>query len=103
MHPKPAVKGNSPEHGKEIAVLLLKNRNLLLYSPCLIIVVTRRTTAFPGEFPSAMEDLQIYEEIIRIKNSEQAATLVTLIRSTGSTPRKAGAKMLVHADGETRG
>ncbi len=50
-----------------------------------------------------MEDTALYEEIIRLKNGEQPATLVTLIRSTGSTPRKAGAKMLVRSDGSIQG
>jgi xanthine dehydrogenase accessory factor len=50
-----------------------------------------------------MEDMALYEEIIRLKNGEQPATLVTLIRSTGSTPRKAGAKMLVRSDGSIQG
>ncbi|HDR46444.1 MAG TPA: dehydrogenase, partial [Geoalkalibacter subterraneus] len=50
-----------------------------------------------------MEDIALYEEVIRLKNGEQPATLVTLIRSTGSTPRKAGAKMLVRSDGSIQG
>ncbi|MGE4343910.1 MAG: XdhC family protein [Geoalkalibacter sp.] len=50
-----------------------------------------------------MEDIALYEEIIRLKNGEQPAALVTLIRSTGSTPRKAGAKMLVRSDGSIQG
>lgn len=50
-----------------------------------------------------MDDLPIYEEIIRLKKERQPAVLATVVESRGSTPRKAGAKMLVHRDGSISG
>ncbi len=50
-----------------------------------------------------MEDALLYEEILHLKNHCEPATLVTLVQSTGSTPRKAGAKMLVRTDGSISG
>jgi xanthine dehydrogenase accessory factor len=50
-----------------------------------------------------MEDIRIYEEIIRLKTKGEPAVLVAIVGSSGSTPRRAGAKMLVRGDGSTLG
>lgn len=50
-----------------------------------------------------MESIQIYEEIIRLKTNGEPAVLIVIAESSGSTPRRAGAKMLVRADGTTLG
>ncbi len=50
-----------------------------------------------------MDDLQIFEEIIRLKNQRQPAALALVVQSEGSAPRKAGAKMLVSGDGSVLG
>ncbi len=50
-----------------------------------------------------MTDIEIYEEIIRIKNAGAVAALATVISAKGSTPREEGAKMLVRADGSILG
>jgi len=47
--------------------------------------------------------LDIYEKINELKNQNIAAALVTVIATKGSTPREAGAKMLVSADGKVYG
>jgi xanthine dehydrogenase accessory factor len=41
----------------------------------------------------------IYQEIVRIKAEGQEAALVTIVSTSGSTPREEGAKMLVKPDG----
>ncbi len=46
-----------------------------------------------------MEDIRIYEEIIRLMKERRPAALAIVIESSGSTPRKAGAKMLVDEKG----
>ena len=45
----------------------------------------------------------IFEEIIKVKAEGEEAALVTVISTSGSTPRKEGAKMLVRADGSIVG
>jgi len=45
----------------------------------------------------------IYQEIVRIKAEGEEAALVTIVTTTGSTPREEGAKMLVKADGSILG
>ena len=45
----------------------------------------------------------IYQEIARIKAEGGEAALVTIVSTTGSTPREEGAKMLVKADGSILG
>lgn len=50
-----------------------------------------------------MEEIKLYEELIRLKKAGRAAVLVTVVESHGSTPRKAGAKMLVRDDKSTLG
>jgi xanthine dehydrogenase accessory factor len=48
-----------------------------------------------------MEDL--FEKIINLKKRGDAGALAIVIRTEGSTPRKAGAKMLILKNGETIG
>ena len=50
-----------------------------------------------------MDDLPIYEEIIRLKKERLPAVLATVVETRGSAPRKAGAKMLVRRDGSITG
>jgi xanthine dehydrogenase accessory factor len=50
-----------------------------------------------------MSEKQIYEEIARVHQTGGSAALVTVVATSGSTPRKAGAKMLVFPDGRTIG
>jgi len=50
-----------------------------------------------------MNDIHLYEEIVQLKKTGLPATLVTVIATHGSTPRKTGAKMLVHGDGTISG
>ena len=48
-------------------------------------------------------DDKLIEALKKICSSEDAAALVTIIKVQGSTPRKAGAKMMVTGDGQTFG
>lgn len=50
-----------------------------------------------------MDDLQIYEEIVRLAREAIPSALATVVESAGSSPRKAGAKMLVREDGTILG
>jgi len=50
-----------------------------------------------------MDDLHIYEEIVRLARAGVPSALATVVESAGSSPRKAGAKMLVRGDGTTLG
>ncbi len=50
-----------------------------------------------------MDDLNIYEEIIRLARAGVPSALATVVESAGSSPRKAGAKMLVREDGSILG
>lgn len=43
--------------------------------------------------------LEIYQEMINVLSRGERAVLATIISSQGSTPRKAGAKMLIKEDG----
>jgi xanthine dehydrogenase accessory factor len=45
----------------------------------------------------------IYQEIVRIKEEGEEAALVTIVSTTGSTPREEGTKMLVKPDGSILG
>lgn len=45
----------------------------------------------------------IFEELVRVRESGKPAVLVTVVSVKGSTPRIAGAKMLVYADGSISG
>lgn len=50
-----------------------------------------------------MDDLKIYEEIIKLKSAGVPSALATVIDSAGSAPRKPGAKMLIRSDGSILG
>jgi xanthine dehydrogenase accessory factor len=50
-----------------------------------------------------MEDLRIYEELLRLGREGLPAALATVVETAGSSPRKAGAKMLVRGDGSILG
>jgi len=45
----------------------------------------------------------VFEEALRAQRADEPAALVTVIATEGSTPQKAGARMLVHADGRLVG
>ncbi|GBD93162.1 putative xanthine dehydrogenase subunit A [bacterium BMS3Abin05] len=45
--------------------------------------------------------MNIYEKILELQKNNIPAALVTVIRTEGSTPRKAGTKMLVDSEGNT--
>jgi xanthine dehydrogenase accessory factor len=47
--------------------------------------------------------MEIYEEIIRLKNEGRQCALATIVQSTGSSPQREGAKMLVRDDGTVLG
>ena len=47
--------------------------------------------------------LDIYKEIVRIRESGQKAALASIISRRGSTPRKESAKMLIRSDGSIVG
>lgn len=47
--------------------------------------------------------VEVLEAAIEAARSGEAAALVTIVATTGATPRKAGARMLVHADGRLLG
>jgi len=44
---------------------------------------------------SASDDLAIYREIVRLREKRTACALATIVGTRGSTPREAGARMLV--------
>lgn len=50
-----------------------------------------------------MEELEIYEELLRLKRAGRPAALATVVESSGSSPRKAGAKLLLRDDGSLLG
>jgi len=50
-----------------------------------------------------MNDMIIYEELIALARQGVASALATVVESAGSSPRKAGAKMLVRRDGSILG
>lgn len=50
-----------------------------------------------------MTDLDIYEELVRLTRAGTPFALATVIASSGSSPRKPGAKMLVRDDGTAVG
>ena len=47
--------------------------------------------------------IDIYEEIVRLRNTGEPAALATIVRRIGSTPRKDSAKMLIRKDGSSLG
>ena len=50
-----------------------------------------------------IDDCTLYAEILRLRQVGVASLLATVVDSQGSSPRKAGAKMLVRGDGSTLG
>ncbi len=54
------------------------------------------------ELPTAT-DRQALQEAIAAAHENTPAALATIIKTSGSTPRKAGARMLVYGDGRTLG
>lgn len=50
-----------------------------------------------------MTDREIFERLLDLRRRKAAACLATIVAATGSTPREAGAKMIVCADGTTFG
>ncbi len=50
-----------------------------------------------------MTDLELYEEMVRLTRSGEPFVVATVVASTGSSPRKPGAKMLVRGDGSCLG
>ena len=50
-----------------------------------------------------MNDLELFEEIVRLARHNTPCALAIVIESKGSAPRKSGAKMIVKADGSTLG
>lgn len=47
--------------------------------------------------------MNLYSEIARIQAAGERAALCTVVQARGSTPRRAGSKMLVYADGRIAG
>ncbi|AZU62107.1 XdhC family protein [Neobacillus mesonae] len=50
-----------------------------------------------------MKSLDILDSLLGIKNAGKKAALATIIRTKGSTPRKAGSKMIIIEDGKLIG
>lgn len=50
-----------------------------------------------------MNDTEIYQKLAELKNQGIVACLATIVDTSGSTPREAGAKMIVCADGSLYG
>jgi len=50
-----------------------------------------------------MIDREIFEKLADLKNQGIDAVLATIVETTGSTPRGAGAKMIICADGTLYG
>lgn len=50
-----------------------------------------------------MTDLELYEEIVRLIRGGESYALATVVANSGSSPRKAGAKMVVRNDGSSLG
>jgi len=46
-----------------------------------------------------LTDLELYEEMVRLTRTGEPFVLATVVASSGSSPRKPGAKMLVRGDG----
>src|SRR6185369_6017168 len=62
---------------------------------------SQRPTINYQEIP--MLDLELYEEMVRLTRKGEAFALATVVAHSGSSPRKAGAKMLVRGDGSSLG
>ncbi len=50
-----------------------------------------------------MDELEIFEELVRLKRAGRSGVLATVVESSGSSPRKAGAKLLMRDDGSLLG
>jgi len=50
-----------------------------------------------------LTDLDLYEEVVRLTRLGEPFMLATVVASSGSSPRKAGARMLVRGDGSQLG
>ena len=50
-----------------------------------------------------MTDQEVFQKIDELKDQEIAICLATIVETSGSTPRGAGAKMIICADGTTYG
>lgn len=50
-----------------------------------------------------MDQLEIFEELLRLKRAGRSGVLATVVESSGSAPRKAGAKLLLRDDGSLVG
>jgi xanthine dehydrogenase accessory factor len=50
-----------------------------------------------------MNDNEIYQKLTELKDKGIVACLATIIEAVGSTPREAGAKMIICADGTLYG
>lgn len=50
-----------------------------------------------------MDDHDIYSEALKATRAGRRLALATVVRVKGSTPREAGSKMLIGADGELMG
>ena len=50
-----------------------------------------------------MSNLELYEELVRLKKEGVPSALATIVQCVGSSPQKEGAKMLVRGDGTTLG
>jgi xanthine dehydrogenase accessory factor len=51
----------------------------------------------------AHDDLTLYEELIHLQRLGVPLALATVVETSGSTPRKSGAKLLLRGDGSTLG
>jgi len=47
--------------------------------------------------------MEIYEELLKLKNEGRSSALATIVQCAGSSPQKEGAKMLVRDDGSIMG
>ena len=50
-----------------------------------------------------MNDREIYQRLAELKKQEISVCLATIVHAAGSTPREAGAKMIICADGTLYG
>jgi xanthine dehydrogenase accessory factor len=55
------------------------------------------------EYPDLCSPTSVYREVDEAQKRGEAVALVTVIKTKGSTPQKAGAKMVVSRDGRLRG
>ncbi len=50
-----------------------------------------------------MDELELFEELVRLMRAGRSGVLATVVESRGSSPRKAGAKLLLRDDGSLLG